>query len=52
MRRQAYSTDINDAEWTILEPLIPALLAGGRPVKWSRREIVDAILYVMRAGCQ
>ena len=52
MRRQAYSTDLNDAEWNILEGLIPAPLPGGRPVKWSRREIVNAILYVMRAGCQ
>ena len=52
MRRQAYSTDISDAEWKILEPLVPAPLPGGRPVTWSRREIVNAILYVLRTGCQ
>jgi putative transposase len=52
MRRQAYSTDVSDAEWAILEPLVPAPLPGGRPNTWSRREIVNAILYVLRTGCQ
>jgi transposase len=52
MRRQAYSTDLSDAEWTMLEPLVPAPLPGGRPITWSRREIVKAILYVLRTGCQ
>jgi putative transposase len=35
-----------------LEPLIPAPLPGGRPAHWSRREIVNAIPYVLRTGCQ
>ncbi len=47
-----YSTDLTDAEWAILEGLVPAPLAGGRPAKWSRREIVNGILYVLRTGCQ
>jgi len=51
MSRQAYSSDLSDTEWTILAPLIPAPLPGGRPAKWSRREIVNAILYVLRSGC-
>lgn len=51
MTRQSYSSDLNEAEWAILAPLIPAPLPGGRPAKWERREIVNAILYVLRSGC-
>jgi putative transposase len=51
MNRQAYTTDLKDKEWAVLEKLVPAPLAGGRPIKWERREIVNAILYVLRTGC-
>jgi transposase len=51
MERRAYATDVSDAEWAILEPLIPVPLPNGRPTKWSRREIVNAILYVLKTGC-
>jgi transposase len=51
MKRQAYPSDLSDAEWAILAPLIPAPLPRGRPAKWERREIVNAILYVLRRGC-
>ncbi len=47
-----YPTDLSDAEWTILEPLIPAPKPGGRPPKWARRLLLDAIFYVTRSGCQ
>jgi putative transposase len=47
-----YPTDLSDAEWQILEPLIPAPKSGGRPPKWSRRIILDGIVYVVRSGCQ
>ena len=50
MGRKAYPSDLSDKEWTILEPLIPAPKSGGRPAKYSRREIVDAIRYVLRNG--
>ena len=52
MPRSRYPTDLTDAEWAILEPLVPAPLSGGRPARHPRREIVDAILYVLRTGCQ
>ena len=52
MPRRAYRTDLSDAEWAVLEPLVPAALPGGRPCAHPRREIVDAILYVLRTGCQ
>jgi len=52
MGRQAYATDLSDAEWAILRELVPAALAGGRPATWERREIVNGILYVLHTGCQ
>jgi putative transposase len=48
--RRSYPTDLSDAEWALLEPLIPAAKSGGRPVLHSRREICDAILYQLRGG--
>jgi transposase len=47
-----YSSSVTDAEWAILEPLLPAPGStagrGGRPEKHCRRVIVDAILYIVR----
>lgn len=50
-RDQAYPSDLTDAEWVLLEPLIPQAKMGGRPEEWPKREIVNAILYVLRSGC-
>lgn len=50
MPRQPYPTDLSDAEWAILEPLVPEPKPGGRPAKHSRREIINAIRYVLRSG--
>lgn len=47
-----YATDLTDAEWMILEPFVPAPKPGGRPPKWTRRQILDGIYYVLRSGCQ
>lgn len=52
MSRQAYPYDLTDAEWQLLAPLVPAPRPGGRPLQHPRREIVNAILYVLRTGCQ
>ena len=52
MPRARYPSDLSDAEWTLLAPLIPAPLPGGRPPRHERREIVNGILYVLRTGCQ
>lgn len=49
--RQIYPSDLTDEEWAILEPLIPAVKPGGRPAEIERREIVNAILYVLCSGC-
>lgn len=49
--RKLYSSDLSDAQWQKLEPLIPAAKRGGRPARYSRREIVNALLYLTRNGC-
>lgn len=49
--RKAYPSDVTDAEWEILEPLIPAISEEAAHVKYTRREIVNGILYVLRSGC-
>src|SRR5262245_2782035 len=49
---QRYPTDLTDAEWTIVAPLIPAAKPGGRPRTTDMREVVNATLYILRSGCQ
>ena len=49
--RKAYPSDLTDAEWEILEPLIPAISEEAAHVKYTRREIINGILYVLRSGC-
>jgi transposase len=49
--RQAYDTDLSDAEWDRLEPFVPRPpKPGGRPPKHARREIVNGICYAIRSG--
>src|SRR5215208_1433904 len=49
--RRRYPTDLTDAEWQLLAPLIPAPKPGGRPPIHDRRELVNAMAYWLRAGC-
>jgi transposase len=51
MSRKAYPTDLNDKEWAVIEPYVPKPKTGGRPAEHSRREIINAIAYVLRSGC-
>lgn len=51
MPRRPYPSDLSDAEWALLEPLIPPPKLGGRPAIHPRRELVDAMCYVLRTGC-
>ncbi|HWU08981.1 MAG TPA: IS5 family transposase [Streptomyces sp.] len=56
MRQRRYPSDTTHAEWALIEPLLPKpaceTRAGGRPEKHPRREIVDAIRYVVDTGCK
>ena len=49
MSRRRYPSDLTDAEWTLLAPLLPAAKPGGRPRSVELREIVNAISYWLRA---
>jgi putative transposase len=51
MRTQSYPSDVTDAQWALIEPHIP-VYPGGRPRKTDLRDVVDAILYILRTGCQ
>ena len=51
MSRTPYPSSLTDAQWRLIEPLVPPPRPGGRPAKYTRREIVDGILYVARTGC-
>jgi transposase len=46
-----FPSDLTDAEWARLEPLIPAAKPGGRPRKTEMRAAMNAILYLLRTGC-
>jgi transposase len=43
---------LTDAQWALIEAHLPAAPGGGRPRKTDLRDVVDAILYVLRTGCQ
>jgi putative transposase len=49
--RKRYPTDPSDAEWECIEPHLPTPRAAGRPRRYSLREILDAIFYIVRSGC-
>lgn len=51
MASQVYPSDLNDAEWALLSPLIPAAKPGGRPRSVAMRRILNGIFYVLRTGC-
>jgi transposase len=46
-----YDSDLTDEQWRLIEPLLPPPATAGRREKHPRREIVSAILYVVRTGC-
>ena len=52
MERKAYPSDLTDEQWGLIEDLIPASRPGGRPRTVNMREVVNAILYLTRSGCQ
>lgn len=43
-------SDLTDEEWAVLSPLLPCRSRLGRPPHWSHREIVEAMLYLLRGG--
>jgi len=51
MRTQTYPSDLTDAQWALIEPQLP-VYPGGRPRKTDLRDVVDAVFYLLRTGCQ
>src|SRR5438046_5354811 len=51
MERKPYPSDLTDRQWRLVEPWVPRPKPGGRPARYSRREIVNAVLYQARNGC-
>jgi len=52
MRTHHYPSDLTDEQWALIRPHIPPAPTGGRPRKTDLRDVVDAILYILRTGCQ
>ena len=50
MTRAPYPTDLTDRQWRRLEPCLPLAKPGGRPRSADLREVMNAILYVLRNG--
>ena len=49
---QRYASDLTDAEWALIEPHMPAVKRLGRPRATELRNVLNAILYIARTGCQ
>ena len=52
LQRQPDPSDLSDAEWKVLEPFLPKPKGFGHPRTVDLREIINAIFYVQRSGCQ
>jgi putative transposase len=50
MARKPYPTDLTDAQWALLGPMLPAAKPGGRPRSADLREVLNALLYQARSG--
>ena len=50
-QRQRYPSDLTNAEWEIIQGMIPAELGGGRHRDTDMRAVVNGILYLLRSGC-
>ncbi len=52
-KRTSYASDLSDKQWEIIEPLLPQKTERrGRPIELNMREAVNAMLYIVRTGCQ
>ena len=51
-RTERYPSDMTDAEWAIIGPLLPPARTGGRPRETDMREVMNGVRYVLRTGCQ
>jgi putative transposase len=47
-----YATDLSDQQWALIERMLPPAKPGGRPRTADMRQVVNAILYLVKTGCQ
>ena len=47
-----YPSDLTDAEWALIEPLIPPAKRGGGKRRANIREVIDGVMYILSTGCQ
>src|SRR3954465_10442989 len=52
MKTHDYPSDLTDEQWALIEPHLPDAPGGGRPRKTDPRDVLDAIFYILRTGCQ
>ena len=50
--RKPYRSDLTDAQWELIGPLLPQAKSGGRPRTADLREVVNTLFYQARTGCQ
>jgi putative transposase len=51
MPDMSYPSDVSDAEWDVISPLLPPAKSGGRPRTTPLRDVANAIFYMIRGGC-
>ena len=49
--RKPYPTDLSDKQWMLIAPLIPPPKSGGRPRETDMREVMNAVVYAVKSGC-
>lgn len=49
--RRPYPTDLTDKQWAMIAPLIPPPKHGGRKRETDMREVINAVIYVVKSGC-
>src|SRR5262245_53906275 len=52
LERKPYPSDLSDEEWLLIAPLVAQAAGPGRPRTVDIREVVNAILYLNKSGCQ
>ena len=47
--RKKYASDLTDRQWEIIKSLLPK---AGNKSKWEKRELINAVLYLLESGCK
>ena len=50
-KQEPYPSSVTEKEWVMVQPLLPKTGKLGRPPRYSQREMLNVILYVVRGGC-